>query len=465
MRSSFRLPFGIVGLVATLGAGRASTPAPAAAQPQVCQDLAALNAGGAKPCVYAGRRAGTVRLVNRTFVDDQGPFLGLGATLFWAHWGFIHDRPKLEAHLKFLAGKVDYIRVIVVCWWPERTVTIEDVLGRESVRGLADLAYDKYGIRLEPTLFSGDGPSTAPQREAVIRHVAAQLRDRGHKIQHYEIANEGWNTGFSDKLTEIKRLADLLRELTPNAVATTALPLFQDGSGVRDWYGGSQANLATVHLDRNVTGDGGLWRPAHQAGDVPNIWPGAWTSNEPIGPRSSVASDDDPLRLTMSAAIAWMANGAGYVLHTGAGQTAGATYDRARSREPTLMQVPNLVEAFAGIRAVRALLPADLPGWSFQVANRRAGPNHPFVTSPHLEEAQASRRMLGAFAAVNGRRFVVMPLVVKQPLPLVATAAMSFTVHDPMKAGAPPLHTVKLQAGDTWRLPPTDAVVILGQFL
>jgi hypothetical protein len=129
------------------------------------------------------------------------------------------------------------------------------------------------------------------------------------------------------------------------------------------------------------------------------------------------------------------------------------------------MQVPNLVQAFAAIQAVRTLLPADLPSWSLQNNNRQAGPNHPFITSPHLEEAQARRRMLGALAAVNGKRFVVMPLVVKEPLPLVATAAMSFTVHNPMKGGAAPLHTVRLQAGETWRLPPTDAVVIVGQFL
>jgi hypothetical protein len=398
------------------------------------------------------------------FVDDHGPFLGVGATLFWAHWGYIHDRPKLEGHLKFLSGKVDYIRVLVVCWWPERTVTVSEALARESLRGLADLAYDKYGIRLEPTLFSGDGPSTASEREAIVRHVAAQLRDRGHKVQHYEIANEGWNTGFSDKLPEIKRLANLLRELTPNAVATTALPVAPDGSGVRDWYAGSEANLATIHLDRNVSDEGGVWRPVHQAGSVPPVWPGAWTSNEPIGPRSSVASEDNPLRLTMSAAMTWLANGAGYVLHTGAGQTAGASYDRKRSREPTLMAVPSLVETFAAIHGVRALLPADLPSWSFQNNNRQAGANHPFVTSPHLEEAQARRRLLGAPAAVNGKRFVVMPLVVKEPLPLVATAAMAFTVHNPMKAGTP-LHTVKLQAGETWRLPPTEAVVIVGQFL
>jgi hypothetical protein len=431
----------------------------------VCQDAVALNAGGAMPCVYAGRRAGIVRLVNRTFADDQGPFLGVGTTLFWAHWGFIHDRPKLEAHLKFLSGKVDYIRIIVVCWWPERTVTIQDALARDSLRGLADLAYDKYGIRLEPTLFSGDGRSTASEREAIVRHVAAQLKDRGHKIQHYEIANEGWNTGFGNKLPEIKRLADLLRELTPNAVATTALPVTPDGSGVRDWYAGSQANLATVHLDRNVNEAGGAWRPVHQAGSVPPAWPGAWTSNEPIGPRSSVASEESPLRLTMSAAMTWLANGAGYVLHTGAGQTAGASYDRARNREPTLMAVPNLAAAFAGIQAVRSLLPADLPNWSFQDINGHAGQRHPFVTSPHLEEAQTRRLMLGAMAAVNGKRFVLMPLVVREAVPLVATAAMSFTVHDPMKGSAPPLHTVKLQAGETWRLSPTDAVVIVGQFL
>src|SRR5262245_52030517 len=71
-------------------------------------------------------RRGIVRLADQVFVDDNGPFLGVGATLFWAGWGYQHDRARLEQNLDFLATRgVDYIRVLGVVGprgWPDRTV-------------------------------------------------------------------------------------------------------------------------------------------------------------------------------------------------------------------------------------------------------------------------------------------------------------------------------------------------------
>src|SRR5687767_12123481 len=103
MKSIDKLMAVIFGSIAVIGVSPPfKTSLASSPHAQGCQNQEALNAGQALPCVYAGRRSGTVKLANRTFVDDQGPFLGFGTTLFWAHWGYIHDRPKLEAHLKFL---------------------------------------------------------------------------------------------------------------------------------------------------------------------------------------------------------------------------------------------------------------------------------------------------------------------------------------------------------------------------
>ena len=51
----------------------------------------------------ARARRGLVRLDGRVFVDDEGPFLATGATLFWAVWGWQHDRDRLAEHFKRLA--------------------------------------------------------------------------------------------------------------------------------------------------------------------------------------------------------------------------------------------------------------------------------------------------------------------------------------------------------------------------
>lgn len=403
------------------------------------------------------QRQGVVRLDGRTFTDDGGDYLAIGATLFWAHWGFLHDRDRIAHELEKLRGKADYIRVFMVCTWAERVVTVDDVLGSDSIRAFVDWVSSTYGLRVEWTIFSDAAAGSPAQRAAVIDRIGQLLGDRGDKVQHYEITNEGPITGWTPD--ELKALVAQLRPLVPNAVAATSVGVA--GDDVAAWYGGSQANLFTVHLDRNTTGEGGMWRPARQCRDVPLVWRGAWTSNEPIGPKSSVASDDDPLRLVMAAALTYLCNGAGYVYHTGAGQTGGASYDVARGRETSIWTVPNIDTTLAGFAAVRSLLPPDLPNWSFQNNNARAGADHPFVTTPTLEQAQVDGRMLRAFAAVNGPRFVVMPLVVRAPLAFQAKQAMAFDVFDPMTAAK--REHVELGVGETYLLQPTDAAILVGE--
>ena len=59
------------------------------------------------------------------------------------------------------------------------------------IAGLTDLAYDKYGLRVQWTLFGG-APSTPPgrAREALVDRFATMSRGREHKIFAFEIANE-----------------------------------------------------------------------------------------------------------------------------------------------------------------------------------------------------------------------------------------------------------------------------------
>ena len=45
----------------------------------------------------APTRRGLVRLEGRAFADDGGPYLAVGASLFWAAWGYRHDRPEVGA--------------------------------------------------------------------------------------------------------------------------------------------------------------------------------------------------------------------------------------------------------------------------------------------------------------------------------------------------------------------------------
>src|SRR5262245_32135768 len=55
-----------------------------------------LHQDGARAARTA-RRTGLVHLANRAYADNGGPFLAVGASLFWADWGYLNDRPRTRA--------------------------------------------------------------------------------------------------------------------------------------------------------------------------------------------------------------------------------------------------------------------------------------------------------------------------------------------------------------------------------
>jgi hypothetical protein len=405
-------------------------------------------------------RRGLVRLEGRVFADDGGPYLAVGASLFWAGWGFRHDRPRLERNLKFLADRgVDYIRVLGVVGprgWADRTVSAADAQLEATWAGVTDLAYDAYGLRVQWTIFGGldETPTPAHRAKVVDRFIAAMQR-RAHKVQHVEVANEGYATGWSGLRDEAKQLATRIREQTPFAVAVSAPGPIAD---VGLWYAGSSANLLTVHLPRDVVGGGniGAWHYVRQTWDPWLASPLAWTNNEGKGPESSVAADDDPLRLTMYAGLTWLCGGAAFVLHTGAGVRGGGMEDRERSRAADIWQVANVEQTLAGINTLRKLLPPDLPNWQRHNSNRNF-PGYPFESGPVAERIE-NGRLLRAFAATSGDgRVIAMPLVASAPVPFTPRGRMHVDVYDPMTGAKQESHD------GAFTLSPRLAAVLVGK--
>src|SRR5262245_28783688 len=70
-----------------------------------------------------------IRGLERAVAAGDEPFNALGATLFWAGWGYLHDRPRLEQALGALRG-FDYIRVLSEVGpgggWEDRAVSPSD---------------------------------------------------------------------------------------------------------------------------------------------------------------------------------------------------------------------------------------------------------------------------------------------------------------------------------------------------
>ena len=425
----------------------------------VCLTLATAMALAEMAPARAPARRGVVRLEGRAFADEGGPYLAVGASLFWAAWGYNHDRQRLERNLEFLANHgVNYIRVLGIVGpkgWANRTVSAADPL-ESTWAGLTDLAYDTYGLRVQWTIFGGlDTTPTPAERAKVVDRFIATMQARPHKVQHVEIANEGYATGWADLRDEARQLATRIRSQTPFAVAVSAPGAIAD---VASWYEGSSANLLTVHLPRDVVGSGniGTWRYVRQTWDPWLASPLAWTNNEGKGPQSSVEADDDPLRLTMYAGLTWLCGGAAYVLHTGAGVRGGGPEDRERNRVANLWEVAHIEQTLAGINTLRKLLPPDLPNWQRHNSNRNF-PAYPFESAPIAESVEQGR-LVRAFAATSADgRVISMPIVVNEPVPFTPRGPMQVDVYDPM-TGA------KVESHDgPFTLSPRLAAVLLGK--
>src|SRR5687768_6951530 len=109
---------------------------------------------------HSERRTGLVRIDGHSLTDDQGPFLGLGASYFTALWRSKHDRARLEADLEFLSRQgFNYYRMLSMVGhhpaWENRQIAPAPFTDRDGNRvaamedywslfgELVDLAYDR----------------------------------------------------------------------------------------------------------------------------------------------------------------------------------------------------------------------------------------------------------------------------------------------------------------------------------
>jgi len=195
---------------------------------------------------------------------------------------------------------------------------------------------------------------------AAQKAVPVSLAGRTEKILDVEVANESYGRPVSlDRMQETGRY---LRQNLPNLVALSSgegLDAYVSNSA--DWRADYEAvympsdaaNLGTIHMDRGF-GDAG-WREVLQPWDWKDL-PFPVSHNEPIGPRSSVAEEVDPLRLAMLRAVG-LINGVGaFVLHNGAG-VAGVV-DPGHNRPANLWEVPGIDAVMDAVRGVDQWLPA-----------------------------------------------------------------------------------------------------------
>jgi hypothetical protein len=182
--------------------------------------------------------------------------------------------------------------------------------------------------------------------------------------------------------------------------------------------------------ERKVDGDGGMWEHTEQPYDLKDTALIA-SDEEPIGPQSSVAEDDDPLRNTTHAACAWLMRAPIYVYHCGAGIRGGGQADLDRGRYSNLYDQPSFAPTLQMLCAARDFLPGDLAQWNrISHSNPRYENEFPFATGP-LQPHDPANWFLKAYAnrSTDGR-FVCWFSKIEKDIPLLAYTSMIFAIND-----------------------------------
>lgn len=399
---------------------------------------------------------GAVRAQGRAVADQRGPFNALGATLFWAAWGYNSDRARLERNLATLSeAGFDYVRVLGSVGgpgWTDRTVDPRSDDYDAVVAGLTDLVYDRYGMRTQWTVFGG-APFTpaGAVRARLIDRFAKLAKGREHKIFAFEIANEARSTGFSgpEGIAELRRLGKRLNDQTSVLVALTAPSV----SAACETYAGAGADVATFHYERSFGREGPL-RPLRRPWSYPAAYdvkcrgelPQVVFNNEPIGPESSVRQDADPSRIAAGFVLTFLARNAAYVLHAGPGIRGGGAADRAIGRHASFDELPSFNGIAAALAAAKQYLPAGLANW------RRHEPNS--ATAPLYGPDRV-------YAASSEQRFVALVLGTGKTMTLRSRGKWSIDLRQ--AATGKTLRRLQVGANESLTLPAHDALILIGR--
>jgi hypothetical protein len=400
-------------------------------------------------------RTGQVRADGRAVADAAGPFNPLGATLFWGAWGYKFDRARLERNLEVLsAAGIDYVRVLGSVGgtsWEDRQTDPRWPDYDSIIAGITDLAYDRYGMRVQWTIFGG-APFTATttERQAVVDRFASLAKGREHKLFAFEIANEAWQNGFSgpEGLAELRQLGARLNGKT-NVLVALSSP--RAGMACAT-YAGAGADAMTLHYERGFGREGPL-RPLRRPWSFPTAYdrtcrgqlPTVVFNNEPIGPESSVRQDDSPSRIAAGYVLTFLAGNASYVLHSGPGIRGGGAADMKLGRRAHFDELPSFKAIAAALGEAKKYLPPGLANWTRHAPNAATAPLYGY------EEL---------YSASKGSEFVAIAIGIDKNIIVRAREATSIDVRQTTTGQL--LKRTKVASGEHLTVSGHDALVFIG---
>lgn len=299
------------------------------------------------------KRTGVVRGVGTQWVDNDGAYCPLGATLFWALRGWKFERERVKQNIIYLRSQgIDYIRILGEVQWPGNDISPDawgdwDALMAEFL----DWCYNEVGMRVQVTLYAGGNVTNF---DRLVDRFIAIARPRLHTLQFVEVCNEAFqNYPNPDAL---KRHARKLRnELSPLPVAVSSpAPADETCEESRTWVREGTASATVMHFERSLSDMG--WK------GVRKPWEGRGQSapsahNEPQGPRSSGEEYTEPIHLVMQRAVGILCGYDAHVIHNGAG-VSGQVNEKYR-RPANVWEVPGVDEGYAACRQLDKILPPE----------------------------------------------------------------------------------------------------------
>lgn len=416
---------------------------------------------GREPVPHAAHRAPGAERRAPAQIDQ----IVLGASLFRAAWAYRHDRPWLDDQLSYLQRhRFSAIRALGIVGDPARPDYWD---GREIdwrwpdydavIAGLTDLAFDRYGIRVQWTIFA-DADANIPDpadRTQLVERFIRMSRGRERKILAFEVANEYTQNGFggADGVSLLGRFAARLNDATPIPVAASA-----HDPALCALYASGAVDLATFHFTRERDtarpwtpflepwrwSPPGLRRDLSGCGTLPPLA----SNNEPTGPGASGESETDPLRLVSGAAISYVSGLPIHIFHSGPGvRDDAAQLDGLRPSR--LQELPRAAELFDGFAALMGLLPPDVHTWSRLPLGDA---HHPIVS--------VDGEMAGMIAAAKDQRFVVIAAGLRGRVAFVARHAIRVDAINPLTGAI--RQRRDLDEGQPLELDGLEAYILLG---
>jgi hypothetical protein len=191
-------------------------------------------------------RPGGVRLENRGYVDDDGPFLSCDYTDMSALRLYEHDNARYVENCREMRARgATAHRILGMVGWPGREIDARRPDLAELTRATIQTSYG-LGLRTRFTMFADlnvlpshsnpSRPMAMPERREHARAMARDLRGITHMLEAIEVCNEPGHTQYNGPWTpeQMVEIARIIKAELPQVLVGCGAP-WGDPHSATNW--------------------------------------------------------------------------------------------------------------------------------------------------------------------------------------------------------------------------------------